>query len=351
MKILISGSKNEYGLAMSYLRALEEVGNEVEIFEDEKEYWRDLRMVKNKYTHRFFWKIFSLSLNKKFVRKALEVKPDLILVFKGWYYNPNTIKTLKKLLPNTLLFCYNQENPFNTNFFTQFGYSNKWVLKSMGFYDAYFIWSNYLVDKIKRKKIVKNVCYLPFAADSEIHFPVLTKNKEEKTYFGSDISFIGTYSRDREEVLEKLTDYNIKIWGNGWRKAKASVRKKWMKRDVYGVEFSKICNSSKMVLDILRPQMMIAHSMKTFEVPVSRGFLLQTKGGEVANFFKEGEEAEYFSDYKELKEKIDFYLKHDDLRERITQNAYKKVTSDENYTYKARAKKILEVYNNLRNRQ
>ena len=346
MKILISGSNNKYGLPMSFFRAFQKLGCEVEIFGDEEFYWRDKGLIKNRYTHRLFWKFFARKVNKEFIRKSIEYKPELILVFKGWFYSPKTIKKIKKHLPNTKLFCYNQENPFNTNWLTQFSYSNDWVVKSIPYFDAYFTWGRFLLEKIKIEGKAKNVYYLPFACDPDIHYPI-SVSEEEKRYYGSDIAFIGTHSKDREYLLNFLLEYDLKIWGNGWQKSNKKLQSKWQRREIYGEEFSKICNSSKIILDILRPQMMPSHSMKTFEIPACRGFMMQTRGGEVKEFFEEDKEAVYFSTPEELKQKIDFYLKNDNLREKIREAGYQKLINSNN-TYLDRAKKILEVYEELK---
>jgi spore maturation protein CgeB len=345
MKILISGSKHYAGLPMSYLRAFQKLGCEVEIFGDEEFYWQDKKFLKNRYTHRFFWKIFARKTNEEFIKKTIEYKPDLILVFKGWFYSPKTIKKIKELLPNVKSFCYNQENPFNTNWFTQFSYSNDWVVKSIAHFDAYFTWGRFLIEKIKKEGKAKNVYHLPFGCDPDIHYPVKVPD-EEKNIYGSDIAFIGTYSKDREDLLNSLLDYDLKIWGNGWQKANKKLQEKWQRKDVYGEEFSKICNASKIVLDILRPQMLPSHSMKTFEIPACKGFLMQSRGGEVYDFFEEGKEIVTFSTPEELKEKMDFYLKNDELREKIREAGYQKV---KNNTYFERAKKVLEVFNHNSN--
>ncbi|MCS7200798.1 MAG: DUF3880 domain-containing protein [Patescibacteria group bacterium] len=219
MKVLISGSKFHFGLPMSYFRAFKKFGiKDVEIFADEEEYWSDLKSLKNRYTHRLFWKIFATRINKKFLAKVEQYKPDLILILKGWFYKPQTIKKIKEILPQSVLFCYNQENPFNTNFFTQFSYSNKWVVKSIPYYDAYFTWGNFLIKRLYVNG-AKKVIYLPFGYDPDIHYPIEVDENGKKKY-GSEIAFIGTYSKDREHYLRYLINYDLKIWGNGWYKAK-----------------------------------------------------------------------------------------------------------------------------------
>lgn len=86
--------------------------------------------------------------------------------------------------------------------------------------------------------------------------------------------------------------------------------------------------------------------MRTFEVPACRGFMLSTRTTEQKNFFKEGKEADYFSTPEELKQKIDFYLKNDELRLKIAEAGYQKLLKS-NYSYIDRAKQVLKVFKSL----
>ncbi|MCX7698099.1 MAG: glycosyltransferase [Candidatus Goldbacteria bacterium] len=340
MKIFISGSSFKYGLTMSFFRAFEKEGiNNITIFGDEEEYWNDLKIFKNRYTHRIFWKIFSIRINKKFLEKIKEYKPDLILIFKGWFYKPKTIKEIKKILPNSKLICFNPDNPFNT---WHHGVSNNWIRKSIPYYDVYFIWGKFLIDKLY-KAGAKKVKYLPFGYDLEINYPMYIKNDDEKKYYGSDIAFIGTYDEERAWWLNQIKDYNLKIWGNSWWKANKDLQKKWMKKPAYGEEFNKICSSSKIVLNIIRKQNIPSHNMRTFEAPACKSFVLSTRTDEVKEFFEEDKEIVLFSNPEELRQKIDFYLKNDKLREKIRESGYSRLINSNN-SYLDRAKKILEIF-------
>ena len=117
-----------------------------------------------------------------------------------------------------------------------------------------------------------------------------------------------------------------------------------------GEEFSKVCNSAKIILNIIRKQNfeypgrnISSHNMRTFEVPACGGFLLSARTDEAKGFFEEDREAVYFSTPEELKQKIDFYLKNEELRKEIAEAGYKRL-SNSSYSYIDRAKKIIEVY-------
>lgn len=342
MRVLITGSKVWYGLSLFYSKAFRKLKCKVEIFEEENLYKKQFLFFKNRYTNRLFWELFSLPIQKEFMKTIEREKPDLIFVLKGWFFSPKTLFGIKKEWPETTLFCFNPDNPFNT---WHFGASNNWIRKSIPYYDVYFIWGKFLIDKVK-KAGAKRVEYLPFGYDPELHYPVEVLEEERKIY-GSDIAFIGTWDKEREWWLNHLLDYDLAIWGNDWQKANKRLRKKWKGKPVYGEEFSKVCNSSKIILNLIRKQNMPAHNMKTFEVPACKGFVLSTKTKELTELFEEGKEIVCFSNPRELKEKINFYLKRGELRRKIANLGYERLIKS-NYSYLDRAKKILEVYERFR---
>lgn len=344
MKILLNGGnlrdKNEIIIG-SFLWIFESLGHEVEYFPVQEYYGEKLNRVPNRYirgvVHRLFWRWLCRSLNERFLSLIEETKPDLIFVCKGWHVSPKTLKTIKKRRPDIPLFCFNQENPFSL---WNISYSNPWMLKSIPLYDVYFTWGKFLIDKIK-KAGAKRVEYLALGFDPKFDHPTEVNDEERKKY-GSDIAFIGSWDKERDEWLSYLADFDLKIWGGGhWKDASPRLRAKWQG---YVDDFPKVCAASKIVLDILRKQMQPAISLKAFEVSACKGFFMSNKGGEIPDFFEEGKEVVTFSDPKDMVEKVKFYLDQDELRKKIAEAAYKKV---QNYSYVERAKKVLEVYDDF----
>jgi spore maturation protein CgeB len=346
MKILISGAFDKNSNNWNFVKAFRRLNIEISMVDDEGEYWKNFPFKKpnllRRISHHLLWKFLSKKLNNLLLEKIRENKPDLIFIIKGWFYHPKTIKKIKTIAPNAQLFCFHPDNPFNT---WHHSTSNEWIRESIPYYDVNFIWGKFLIERLYKKR-AKRVEHLPFAYDPRVNYPIEVKDPKEKEYYGSDIAFVGTWDKEREWWLSHLTNYNLKIWGNEWNKASQKLQKKWMGKPAYAEEFAKICDSSKIVLNIIRKQNIPSHNMRTFEAPACKAFVLSTRTDEAKEFFEEDKECAYFSTIEELKEKIDFYLKNDELRNKIREAGYQKV---KNHTYLERAKKILEVFNHNSN--
>lgn len=336
MKILITGGKPKGGLVLSFAKSFEKRGCKVAFFDDEKIYTETSFLAKNRYTNRLLWKFNALPLQNNFINTVEKERSDLLLIIKGWFFHQHTIAKIKKQHPETIIFSFNPDNPFNT---WHFGNSNMWIRKSIPIYDGYFIWGKFLIDPLK-KAGVKRVEYLPFACDPELHYPVSSSEEERKLY-GADIVFVGTWDEEREWWLTHILDYPIAIWGNFWEKASKKLQAKWKGRAVIGEEFSKVCDSSKIILNFIRKQNIPAHNMKTFEIPACKGFMLTTRTVEQCEFFEEDKEIACFSTPNELREKLDYYLSKDELRRDISEMAFQKV---QKHTYYERVQRILEIY-------
>jgi hypothetical protein len=343
LKIVITGSSLESSMTRSLYRSFLKLGCKVKLFDESGLYGKSSFLTRNRYANRILWKHFSSSLNNLLIKTIHSYKPDLLLVLKGIFIKPRTLKKIKDT-SGTILFNFNPDNPFNT---CSRGSSNGWIIKSIPIYDVYLTWGKLLLDQI-RMAGAKRVEYLPFASDTEYHYPVdlIAKDKEE---YCTDVAFVGNWEQERENWLSKLEDFNMTIWGTDYWKTRCKnkfLQKCWQGRPAYGEEMAKVCMSSKINLNILRVQNKGAHNMRTFEIPACGGFMLHERSDEVLELFEEGKDVACFSTPQELKEKINYYLNHEEERMQMAEAGHKKTAI--RYTYLCRAKRILELYEEVR---
>jgi spore maturation protein CgeB len=340
-KILLVSSFEPWSIGLSYFRAFQQLGQEIACFDMTAEYERSSPLTRNRYTNRMIMPFASRNMSKKLLATAKEYKPDLIFVHKGSLIDP---KTVRKLKDNTsaALYIFNPDDPFNPNH----GASNEFIRNSISIYDIYFIWSKTLISNLKQAG-ARQVEYLPFAGDPTLHYPAaLTKDNIQS--YGSDTAFIGNWDEERERWLSELEEYNLTIWGTDYWGKKCRnkfLRSSWKGRTVIGDQMSKVVQSSKINLNILRLQNKGAHNMRTFEIPACGGFMLHERSEELLELFEEGKEIDCFSTAEELKNKIIFYLKNDNLRMKIAEAGYQRLLKS-GYCYMDRAKQILEFIKN-----
>ena len=326
------------GYPTSLGRAFLDIGWEVHYFDDEENFHKKNIYSRNKYLFRLFWSRMAIVVQKLLLDEIGKINPYALLVIKGFYYSPKTIQKIKSNYPSIKVLYFNPDNTFNT---WHFGNSNSWIRSSIDKYDIHLTWGRFLFNKLLENG-AKKVFHLPFALDINLHKPSMRDDDEDEDEgYKSDISFVGSWDEEREWWLSQITDYDLKIWGNGWNKANKKLKLKWQRKEVVGEDFSKVCLNSKININIIRKQNNPAHNMRTFEIPGCKGFVISTRTAEQASIFIEGQDIVCFETPDELRQKINIYLKENELRESIAQNAYNKVISF--HTYTERAKKIEDI--------
>jgi len=335
MRILIVGEDWHGSMATSCKEALVTLGHEATIFDFRHEIESLAKFASIAIVRKLERSRLKKLVNGKLLdasRSSFAGKPDVLFVFKGELITPETLERIRKAT-KAILCNWNPDNPFNK------ANSTKDLIRSIPVYDIHFTWGKFLIPELKRAG-AKWVEYLPFGYDARLHYPVNVSD-QERQFYGSDVVFIGTWEKEREEMLKHITDFDLGIWGNSWERTTiptvmGCVRSKAR----YGEEMSKICNASKIVLNFIRKQNGNAHNMRTFEVPACGGFMLTTRTQEQIEFFGENEGIACFNGVDELREKIQYYLIHEEERKRIARCGLEKVLNGK-HSYLDRMKQVV----------
>ena len=86
-----------------------------------------------------------------------------------------------------------------------------------------------------------------------------------------------------------------------------------------------VFRNSRINLNISLRSIQTGLPQRIWDVLACRGFLLTNAQDEICDYFTPGVHLETYSNKEELKEKIRYYLDHDDERERIAQNGFDEV--------------------------
>ncbi len=336
-RILIVGAGREGSLENAYFRTFKKIRNlSVDFFDTSTQTRFDGPGAISRITARLITPINYRNVCNRlrqflFDQKALY---DAILICKGAEFSRLFLETCRLLQPSAIWANINPDDPLNV---ACKGSTNANIVDSIPFYDIYFIWSHRLAEIIKRRG-ARTVEYLPFGYDPDVHLPPDPPISMEP----SAVSFVGAWDRERERTLTELADHNIQIFGNNWdRVSKRSVLfNKISPGNIYGKEFAKVISRSSVSLNLLRPQNIGAHNMRTFEIPAVRGLMLTTRSEEQNAFFPEEEACLMFGDAKELRDQLNRILSDPAWAQKIRERGFQLC---QEHSYTDRAKHLVEI--------
>ena len=244
------------------------------------------------------------SVNEK-ILDYIDEFPEINFVWidKSMMIKPSTLKKIKKVNPKIILASVSEDDMYakhNRNFY----YEN-----SLRLYDIVFTTKPYNISELISLGAIKTKLFLDSYSEN-LHRPILEYEKIENKPF--DVTFIGTYEKERSSSLLFLAQQNIKVmvFGNGWEGVKKQQLNNLTIADsaVYGDDYVKLINKSKINLCFLRKINRDQVTSRTMEIVGCGGFLLGERTKRHSELFREGVEAEFFADDRELLKKIQFYL-------------------------------------------
>lgn len=156
--------------------------------------------------------------------------------------------------------------------------------------------------------------------------------------YQSDVAFIGKPNTpERAEFMQLLAKkFDLKLWGSGWEKYSLSVGAK----DVYAAEYRQICAGSKIMLGWnIDPTIELYFSNRTWYTLGCGGFLLTAYSPSLEEIFGRGRELDWFETLEECCEKIEYYLQHDEERQKIARAGYQLAHNE--YSYDKMVEKII----------
>jgi len=333
MRVLIVGLAAPGSLENSYVRAFRSLGGiDVHHFDVDR-----YRLIPHGHTlpwrviNRVFAGANTYPIQRALIQECKQHTYDIVLIFKGMEFPRAVLEECRENSRGAFWINLNPDDPLNIG---SRGSTNRNVVASLSFFDLYLIWSKRLLPKL-REAGCRRVEYLPFAYNPEMHFSVTPKTAKP-----GSVSFVGAWDMDRERTLAALTDFNLEVYGDSWRRVSAgsALQSKVTSRNLYGTELAEVTAGSAVSLNLLRPQNAGSHNMRTFEIPAMGGLMLTTRSEEQHVWFPEDEACLMYETLDELREKIVFVLGKPEVAQEIRRVGMERV---KNHTYRARAEEIL----------
>lgn len=352
MKILFVGSLTEGQTSFMRMAVLKELGHDVTPLSTQI-YWDHASMFLRRIQQSIGFGPIIEKINNELLEAVNNTRPDIVWVEKQEYFKPEVLQEISAL--GVKLLHYTPDPYFSLSW-----KRTKFLDACLPLYDCLITSKKYELDDYY--KVNSHVIYMPLGFSENVHRPVFPDDLAFREFYGSDVSFVGGWEPRREEYLDALArnvDCSLKIWGYGWKHLKDghwTPRRWWSMRrnagsarftinknkllskaiqggEIYGDHYAWALSGAKINIGFLRKICPDQHTTRTFEIPACRSLLLADRSDEHSEFFKEGEEADYFSSKEEMIDKVQFYLRNEYSRERITDNGFRRCESS-GYSYK-----------------
>ncbi len=256
-------------------------------------------------------------INDQLLLKIKQTHPHYFLTIKGETILPSTIKAINSLGIPTI-------NWFPDNI----GLWN-FLITTAPYYQYYFSVCKHLTQVLN--KIGRKTIYLPVAGEADTNFKVNYKN--------FDVVFVGHKTQRRIKYFSALKDYNFSLWGySNW---KNSPLMHFYNGELDQQQMKQVFRKSKIVINVSTGEEgipVVIANLRNFESTGVGAFVLSEYNVALSQLFTENIEMVYFKSIVEMISKVDYFLKHEDLRNRIAYSGWLKTKN--HHTYHDRIKKM-----------
>jgi hypothetical protein len=273
--------------------------------------------------------------NRELELQARRLEPDMLVVFKGTWVQGRAIRSLRAMGTR----CYNYYTDVS------FRAHGPYIARALPHYDWIFTTKTFGLDDMREQLGITRASHILFAFDPDLHRPLeMTQRDYER--FGCDVSYIGTWSPKKEELLTQIAlrrpSLKLRIWGEYWNNARsAAIRDSIGGHEVLGNEFVRALLGSKINLSIMSEARKGSSrgdqvANRTFVVPACGAFVLHERTDELLQYFKEDEHLGCFGDADELIVKIDYYLARPELRQQVAEQGREMVWREHSWDRRIR---------------
>jgi spore maturation protein CgeB len=283
------------------------------------------------------------SYNAEIVNSATTYSPTAFLTVKGNYLSVETLRNLRSR--GIITAMYYPDFHFDHPGLDQASFKE---------YDLFFTTKSFQLDYLRSRLGEDTVRFLHHGYCSLVHRPRQEARTEED--YVTDVLYVGNYSPFKQVWLERisalLSDVRLMIVGNSW----TDVARKFgpnttiLGHHVLGDGFARLLESARINVAVhFGPtgpnDWEDLVSIRTFEIPACKGFMLHIDSPEIRTLFTVGSEIGVFSDPEDLCRKIRYYLDHPDERIRMVNAAYRRCVP--HYSYNERARTIASAISSL----
>ena len=230
------------------------------------------------------------------LREALGTQRyDLAFVDSGSLVTAATVRDLSKRCNRVVNF--NHDDPYGRRDYTRFSAYRAAVPD----YDLVIV---VRYENIAEAKLMgaRKVMFHPRVADEVAHAP-RELTPDIRSRWQSDVAFIGTWMPERGPFLMQLIrrGLNVSIFGQGWDKAAewSQLRRYHAADYLDGDDYAYAVQCARISLGMLSKGNRDLHTTRTMEIPSLGGLLCAQRTGEHQAFYRDGDEAVFWSNADE----------------------------------------------------
>ena len=273
-------------------------------------------------------------LNHAIIIVLSQSRPDVLWCDRPLDIWPETLRMAKAADPILKIVAFSLDDMMQSHNQSAF------YLRSIPLYDLHVTTKSYNVEELAIAG-AKQVLFVNNAYSPLVHFPA-TASATDRLAYGGPVGFVGTYERERAEMLIALAKEGIpvRVWGAAWPSYLGSANRllRVENRELFGNLYRTALNSFDINLGFLRKINRDLQTTRSVEIPACGGFLLAERTEEHRALFQEDVEAAYFGSTEELISKVKYYLENESVRERIARNGFRRAAGA--YTYEAQLETV-----------
>ena len=246
--------------------------------------------------------------------------PNLLLVFKGRFVHPLTLRRVRE--NGVATYCFYPDVSFRAH--------GPLIPRALPEYDWVFTTKSFGLADMREQLGVTRASLIHFAYDPDLHRPI-ELTAWDRSRFECDVSYIGTWSPKKEHLLgdlvRRLPQLRLKIWGEQWWRATTQILTPYIGgHEVMGEDFVRAVCASSINLSIMSEARRGSSkgdqvASRTFSVPASGGFVIHERTEDVLRLFREDEEIVCYDGIEELTTKVTQYLANPQLRREIAERS------------------------------
>ena len=321
IKVLYFGTLDWGSTSLQRLEGLRAAGAQV--------YGVDQRIFAGEYLRRSPWQRLQMRLgrgplpariSRELVREARRYRPQVVWVDSGLCVSQEALRRIKE---TTQAFCVH----YTPDSLVSPGLGNACFIRALPEYDLCITTKAREEGRYYRQG-ARRVWISQKGYDPGIHRP-LPLSPAEQEQFSCQVAFAGERMEARAQSLCRLVarlPVRINLYGRDWDRGRTGAVLAWFDKGwVYGEDYAKALGGAQIALGFLNREVGDTDTTRSLEIPACGAFLLAERTDRHLELFREDREAAFFSSDEELIDKVQFYLAHDTLRQRIARAGYERV--------------------------